>query len=480
MEKSKFLPNSNILLIEPAALGLEFILAGPQILAPFEKIGNAAVVKVSGPLSYSNFMFDSYEAIKGRVAAAAAATDCSVIILRIASPGGDVAGAFDCARALKAIAKGAGKKLITYTDENACSAAYAIMCVGDEICASVTGKVGHIGAIAQYAETTAADKAQGIVYHTFTTGSLKASGNPHVNMSEEQSAAIQAQLEQAGEVFYRLVAEHRPLGADAIQALQAGTFLGEAAKSVGLIDKVYSWDELISYVENSATIQAKATSEGTSKEASAMPDQEDKKDSKAKAEDKEDKKEDMKSLLTKAAAAGDAKAAKALKAYESDDEKDKAKAEEDDKKKKEEAKAADDKEDKKEDKAIAALAAELAASRAESAALKSRLDAQDAAKSAAERSAFFASIGASEALIKGFEGLPLDRCKEILSASSFKSQAPQLAGQPVQGSTAEGATVSVSANSELNRQMGLTKVEMTPVKYDGVVQSFNVHEFRDQ
>ncbi len=475
MEKQKFQPNSQILLIEPSALGLDFILAGPGIAAPFELVGNAAIVKINGPLSYSNFLFDSYESIKARVAAACA-SEASTVILRIASPGGDVAGAFDCARAIKKLAKSAGKRLITYTDEHACSAAYAIMCVGDELCASVTGKVGHIGAIAQYAETTAADKAQGITYNTLTTGDLKAAGNPHVQMSEDTRAALQAQLQQAGDVFYALVAEHRPLSAAAIQALQAGTFLGEAAKSVGLIDAVYSWDELLAYVESLGTIQASALLEEASKD---MPDQEDKKDAKAKAEDKEDKKEDMKSILAKAAAAGDAKAAKALKAYESDDKEDKAAAEEP---KKDEAKAEfppkKDEKDDKESKALSALAAELASFKSENAALKARFDAQDKAKADAERSAFFASVGASEALIKGFEGLPLEQCKAILSAGSpvFKSQATELSRLPSQGQDprlAEG----MSDNHALNVKMGLVQYEPSDsATFDGVVQTFGQYQ----
>lgn len=483
-QKQKFQPNSAVCLIEPAALGLDFILAGPQALQAFELVadGKAAVVTIRGPLCYENFLFDSYSAIKSRVQAACA-SDAKTIILRIASPGGDVAGAFDCARAIRAACDAAGKRLITYTDENACSAAYAIMCVGDEICASVTGKVGHIGAIAQYQETTEADKAQGIRYHTFSTGALKSTGNPHVNMTDEQAAAIQAQLEQAGEIFFALVNEYRKIPVESIKSLQAGTFLGSAALAPRLIDKVYSWEELLAAVENSATIQAVAPIEAKDQIMKSEDKPEDKKDeSKAKAEDKEDKKEDMKSLLAKAAAGGDAKAAKALKAYEEDDDKKEAKAE-DDKKDSDKAKAEfppEKKDDKAADQAAKALAADLAASRAETAALKARIDARDKAEADRERAEYFKSIGASESVIKAFADMPLARAKEILGAVTFKSQSPQLAKQPAQGSGAEHMP-GPSANAELNRKMGLYSVETAPIREEaGGLVSYFVNEIKDQ
>lgn len=481
-QKQKFQPNSAVCLIEPAALGLDFILAGPQALQPFELVadGQAAVVMIRGPLCYENFLFDSYSAIKSRVQAACA-SDAPYVILRIASPGGDVAGAFDCARAVRKLCDVAGKRLITYTDENACSAAYAIMCVGDQICASVTGKVGHIGAIAQYQETTEQDKIQGVRYHTFSTGALKSTGNPHVQMTEEQSAAIQAQLEQAGEIFFQLVSQYRKIDIDAIRALQAGTFLGSAALAPKLIDAVYSWEELLASIAERGTIQALNPSTGTN---TSMPDDNKTDDKKAKAEDKkdEDKKEDMKSLLAKAAAGGDAKAAKALKAYEEDDDKKEAKAE-DDKKDDDKAKAEfppEKKDDKAADQAAKALAADLAASRAETAALKARIDARDKAEADAARAEYFKSIGASDSVIKAFADMPLERAKEILGAVTFKSQAPQLAKQPVQGSAAAHVP-GPSADTVLNRRMGLYSIESSPVREEGGgVVSYFVNDIKDQ
>lgn len=476
VKTAKFQPNSQIQLIEPSALGLDFILGIPSG-APFELVagGKAALVNVRGPLSYESFMFDSYEAIKSR-AAAAAQSDAEIVLLRISSPGGDVAGAFDCARAVRRIVKAAGKTYIAYSDSDACSAAYALMCTADEACASQSAKIGSIGAVAQYVDESRADAAKGLAFTTLTTGERKADGNPHAPMSDDTRAALQAMIDQAGEQFFLLVAEHRPLSVEKIKGLQAGVFLGPSAKSVGLIDDLYSWDELLARIQGEDAIQ----------ETRAQLTM-------AKAEDDKKDKDEARASLEAAAKSGNAKAVRALKAYDSDgdeEDKDKAKAESDDdspmKEKKAKASADDDSDEEKkkeEAKSLAAKAREAAkdsaldAANARIKALEDAAEARAKAEAARESEAFYAANSHLPAeLVEKLRKLPLDQAKEIAATvpKPFSPAVPTLAKPPVQGGKMTGA----SANDELNRKMGIGQaLTVTPVRYEGGVQSFSVHEF---
>lgn len=481
---AKFQPHGQIQLIEPSALGLDFILMGNLGGAPFELVadGKAAVVTVRGPLSYESFMFDSYSAIKARVAEAAK-SEAEIVLLRISSPGGDVAGAFDCARAVRKIIEDAGKTYIAYSDSDACSAAYALMCTANEACASTSAKIGSIGAVAQYVDQTAADKAQGLLFTTLTTGERKADGNPHITMSDDTKAALQEMLGQAGDQFYGLVAAHRPLSVDKIRGLQAGVFMGPAAKSIGLIDDLYSWEELLERIQNSSTIQESKPQ--TEAKLPFMPD-----DSKDK--DKDSAKA-LRASLESAAKAGDKAASRALKAYDSDgdnDEDKKAKAESDEKdvppekEKKAKAESSDEKKDDEKDaKAMAAQVAleakdaALAASNARIKALEDAAHAREKAEAEKAANEFYASrpdLPAS--LVEKLRKLPLDQAKAIAETVpvAFTPAVPNLAKKPAQGGRADG----ISANAELNAKMGLGHViKEVPHKYEGGVQVLYSHEF---
>lgn len=468
---------------------------GAPLGGPFELVadGAAAVVTVRGPLSYESFMFDSYSAIKARVAAAAQ-SEAPIVLLRISSPGGDVAGAFDCAKAVRSIVHAAGKTYIAYSDSDACSAAYALMCTADEACSSESAKIGSIGAVAQYVEETAADKAKGLSFTTLTTGARKADGNPHIPMSDDTREALQSMIDQAGEQFFALVAEHRPLSVAKIKGLQAGVFMGPAAKAIGLIDDLYSWEELLERIgKEGATQEVKASSKA---KIPGLPMPYDEKKAKAESDDKKEKDEAkaLRASLEAASKAGDAKATRALKAYDSDGDEDqdkKAKAEADDKKdppekeegKKAKAESEDKKDEKEEAKAIAARVASEAKDAALSAAnarIQALEDAANArAKAEAEKAAdeFFASRPDLPAeLVVRLRKLPLDQAKEIAATvpKAFTPAVPNLAKPPVQGGKGYG----LSSNDELNKRMGLGQaVIVTPVKYEGAVQSFHVHEF---
>jgi ClpP class serine protease len=133
-----------LLAIDPVAFSADyeilFAAGGDAPPAAFETVGRVAVVDVCGPLETEpNWRWDSYPAVLARVQAACECPAIKAIVLRVASPGGEVAGCFESARAIRAATDAAGKLLIAYVTDRACSAAYALACVASEICLSDSG-----------------------------------------------------------------------------------------------------------------------------------------------------------------------------------------------------------------------------------------------------------------------------------------------------------------------------------------------------
>lgn len=245
------------LLLEPRALDPVRAAAGfrpradagetsPEAPTTHERDGDVAVVRVSGPLSqraWSCWMFegDGYDAIVKRADAAFRDPQARGVLLRLDSPGGEVAGCFDAVRTLRAMSAQYGKPLVAYVDEMACSAAYALASAAREIVVPDTGIVGSIGVILAVESHAGALEQEGVSVALITSGDAKADGHPAVALSDDARARLQADVDLLAGVFAAEVAASRPLTAPEVLGLQARTFIGREAERSGLADHVGSY-----------------------------------------------------------------------------------------------------------------------------------------------------------------------------------------------------------------------------------------------
>lgn len=446
-----------VVALTPQAFGLEW--AKQTQPEAFRVIGKSAVVSVCGPLVYQRSpdnWFQTYAEITCAVRAASEAPGADSILLKIDSPGGDVHGAFDCARDIRGIVQSAGKRLIAFTESQASSAGYALACAADEIVISDVATVGSIGVITMIADATRLDATLGLRFSVITSGARKSDQNAHVVTTDAAIEAVQASVDAVASVFFAHVSSRRAIPIDAVAALQAGVFVGAAAVTSRLADSVESFSALLSRIENPPLV---------SSEQNTMPE-DDKKD---------EKKEDATraSLVTAAQSDDEDKAARAkraLAAYDSDES-------DDDKK--------DEKDDKKEAAAVAAalgpvarqfsaqqadLSKQLAAQQAELAALKAKADASDRALIFAARK----DIGVE--MIKALEATPTSALQQVVdqipTATGFVNP-KMIEAKPTQGAhPGHGLT----PNAELDHKMGLVQAK-TVTENDGSLQRFGVKSF---
>jgi capsid assembly protease len=236
-------------------------IGGASAAPTNEEHETIAIVNVRGPLMHHACPdFDSYDAIKERVAKALA-SPARAVVLRIDSPGGLVSGCFDAAVELRRMADRTGKHLIAYA-EQATSASYALACSCSKIYASAAGSVGSIGVIDTVLDVTALDQAQGVRLAIVTSGARKADSNPHTPLSDAKLAATQASVDAVAQLFFELVSDARGIDVQAVQALEAASFPGVVAATRGLVDQIATIEEALD-----ATAREPVTSRATFNES---------------------------------------------------------------------------------------------------------------------------------------------------------------------------------------------------------------------
>ncbi len=251
MRRQRYAPHG-ILALAPQAFGLVFDVAEPSA----RTVDDVAIVDVRGPLEHhAGWCFDSYDAIKSRVASAIEQRP-RAIVLSIDSPGGVVSGCFDTAREIRAMAEEAGVPLYAYVDGQATSAAYALACAAERIYVPETGFVGSIGVIDALVDATAQDAMFGVRFSLVASGARKTDGNPHTVTSEDALSAAQKRVNGLAEVFFAHVSESRKLDVDDIRAMQAGVFHGAEAVARGLADEIATFDEVLAQVASGTVASA--------------------------------------------------------------------------------------------------------------------------------------------------------------------------------------------------------------------------------
>lgn len=225
----------------------------------YPEADGVAIIEVSGTLtknwgidSYSGFT--GYDGIKTKLIAAMDDDDIDAILLDVDSPGGAVSGCFDLVDLIHACNKKNGGKLIAaVANEQACSAAYAIMSAADpgwRFCPR-TGEVGSIGVLLLHADVQKALEMEGVKVTIFRAGEHKAEGNAYEDIAEDTAQRIQTTLDEMRDIFIDTVARNLAVRKSDVAALkksvretEALTYIGAHARVEGLVEEVASEDQV--------------------------------------------------------------------------------------------------------------------------------------------------------------------------------------------------------------------------------------------
>jgi len=213
----------------------------------YEVVNGVAVVPVTGALmDRAGWWWDGYDAIQKRYEAAQADARVRAVMLDLDSPGGMVAGLFDCMRALRAAKLASKKRTVAWVGSGAYSAAYGLASTCDEIVCSDTAGVGSIGVIASLMSRVDQLAQDGIDVHVESSGTEKTDGHPAIPISDAARGRLRARVQELAGMFFTEVAAGRAaLTPEDMRALDGGVRYGRASLVMGLADRVFTRSALL-------------------------------------------------------------------------------------------------------------------------------------------------------------------------------------------------------------------------------------------
>lgn len=219
---------------------------------PYKVVNGTLQIPVKGVLlhDFPYQLFDwatGYEYITRAVERGLADGTVRRIALIVHSPGGEVAGCFECAD--KIFAARDTKPIEAFAHEYAYSAAYALASSASRITVSRTGGVGSIGVVTSHLDISERMKQLGAKVTFIFAGKHKVDGNGYEPLPEAVRERIQVRIDELYGVFVSAVARHRGLDEQAVRDTEALTFTATEAMSNGLADAVGPLDEALASFE---------------------------------------------------------------------------------------------------------------------------------------------------------------------------------------------------------------------------------------
>jgi signal peptide peptidase SppA len=226
-----------------AVMGAE--AQGAKILQRYKSVG---IIPIEGTLVQKGKWLGqssgetSYEGIRAQVAVARADKDVKAVILEVDSYGGEVAGAFETADALRQLS--AEKPTLAILTDFAYSAGYLLASSARRIVMPPGGGAGSIGVVAMHMDMSKALEQQGIAVTLIHAGAHKVDGSPVAPLDADTRAEIQAGVDESYGRFLDAVAAGRGprMPRKAAKATEAKTYRGQEARRVGLVDGIMEVD----------------------------------------------------------------------------------------------------------------------------------------------------------------------------------------------------------------------------------------------
>jgi protease-4 len=196
---------------------------------------------------------DSADSIIYELETAEADPNIEVILLEIDSPGGSPVAAQEITDTIK---KTITKPVIVRIRGIGASAGYWVASAADRIFASKMSDIGSIGITMSYLDEALLNEQSGYTYNEINSGKYKDSGSSQKELTAEERALFQRDVDIMYQIFIDEIAQNRNLSQEEVKALADGaTMLGEMAKEKGLIDEVGMHSDVLNYIKETYQIE---------------------------------------------------------------------------------------------------------------------------------------------------------------------------------------------------------------------------------
>lgn len=186
-------------------------------------------------------MATGYEYIEKALARGLEDPEVIGIALMVNSPGGTVAGCFECAD--KIYAARAAKPVIAFAATSAYSAAYALASSAEELVVTRSGGTGSVGVVTTHVDFSEALANEGIKVTFIFAGKHKVEGNAYEALSDSVKARIQDRIDRVYGTFTETVARNRGMDDKAVRATEALSFDAQDSVANGFADRIGAVEE---------------------------------------------------------------------------------------------------------------------------------------------------------------------------------------------------------------------------------------------
>lgn len=176
------------------------------------------------------------------------------------SPGGEVAGCFDCADKLASL-RGSKPFWGLCNDMNA-SAAFALASAMDRRLITQTGLAGSVGVVMAHFSYEKQLEERGIEVTLIHAGDRKVDGNRYENLPKGVLESFQQETSQLRDQFAGIVSRNIGMKVEDILATEAATYRGQDAIDVGFADELVNGNEAIQLFSENLSSQGRTISLG--------------------------------------------------------------------------------------------------------------------------------------------------------------------------------------------------------------------------
>ena len=181
--------------------------------------------------------------------------DVKAVVIRVNSPGGSAYASEQIWHEIQLLR--AEKPVIISMGGLAASGGYYISCGANEIWAepmTLTGSIGIFGMIPDASELLT--QKLGLSFDVVKTNTMSDFGSFSRPFNANESAKLQAYVNQGYELFTGRVAGGRGMAQDSVKAIAEGrVWTGEQAKKIGLVDKLGNLDDAIEAAAKLAEVE---------------------------------------------------------------------------------------------------------------------------------------------------------------------------------------------------------------------------------
>lgn len=187
----------------------------------------------------------SYEGLEKQLKTAVADNQIEAIVFDFDSPGGDTSGCFELAEQIRNLSQ--RKKIVSFVNGMACSAAYALASATSEIVATQSSSLGSIGVFCMHWDFSKQLDMEGVTPTYIYAGAHKIDGNSSEPLSESVKNDLQAKVDYCYESFLATVAKGRGkrLPVAAARKTEARCYISQEAVQRGLADRIDTFDNLV-------------------------------------------------------------------------------------------------------------------------------------------------------------------------------------------------------------------------------------------